>query len=151
MRYLVIAAALALAACGEKPVPTPEEEIQGLWYTDVAGTSCGKGVSFSGNAYTVVDVCTLTNGQDAMQMEVGTFTLLAGVLTTTPAKATCGDVKQEMVNYKINGSALTIIAPDGLLIMQRQSAQGGDGSGGAAKFVCFTKDGAVPAELKLVN
>lgn len=145
MRGILIAAACAVAvvACGGDDKPSPEEQLQGTWVTEIDG--CDYGVSFDdSDVYEIDFVCALQGGGYGVQAEVGKYSADDDTLRLTPTHSTCKAATGMggSGGYSIKGDTLTLVAKRGALQLLHieESQKQATGQNGVAKFGCWNED-----------
>lgn len=138
MRRLVIVMVLGLlVGCDAM---TPAEELTGTWAVETS-TSCAFALTFKDATKFESDkICSLTDGSIGQESFVGTYVSDGHSLTTTISLSTCPNTtKVGSLSYSISGSALTLLLPTGIAVLQKQSP--GNGTI-VTTFGCYASDGS---------
>lgn len=133
----------ALLGCGGEDGggDTPAERLSGHWALEDSATECLLVFSFDGDGYVELkEICELTDGSTAIVLDTGTYDATDDAFTWRVAESSCADAddEPETIRYTLDGDTLTLITPDGVLVMERIQPGGG---GGIAAFGCFDDEG----------
>jgi hypothetical protein len=136
---------MVLASCGAEDEPTPEEEVQGVWFVETPDRfNCLVGLVLEADGVYEQDlVCSLEGGGYGIQVEIGSWSLIGKRIRFLPERSSCangGTVLSRYASYdKVSDDVLRLVWPDGVVVFDR--AGDGDGMAGlAAAFGCFDVD-----------
>jgi hypothetical protein len=143
-RAAAMLACLLGSACsggdGSDDPPEVTDPIVGKWGLELSN---GCVVGFTAQAddlYEADVICLLEGGDFGVEAEVGTYFTAGSQLAMTPTHATCAtsDHSADTIFFNVDRDTLTLIFPDGALIMERIP----DSPGGTAvlRYGCMDAD-----------
>lgn len=155
MRGILIVAAcsVAIVACAGDDKPSPEEQLQGSWATDVDG--CLYGFSFNdSDVYEIDFICGLQGGGAGIEAEVGAYAVDGpGKLRMIPKAGSCPEHVGDggSGGFEVDGDTLRLVGTSKTVILRRleKSMQQATGQDGVAEFGCWNDDATfTPGKLE---
>lgn len=141
MRKLVaLAIASTMTACGDDEGPSPGEQLQGKWGTEIAGTSCVQAFAFEGETFELDMICTLNDGSVGVQASVGTFAYDGESLTWSLEQSTCPAIRDRVATISAELAGGRLSTTDGARVVVLERIDESQPGGVTALFGCFDAD-----------